>query len=91
MNSIDWKAKFGSRKFWAMLAALVGGMTTYGLSEELAVQIVALIGAFGGLCVYMLSESSVDKAKYSQPKADYQGLASAIGFAIDSIEDEDEE
>ena len=63
MNGIDWKKKLGSRKFWAMLAALVLSiLTAFGIPQLTGEQVVVIISGIGALVVYMLAESSVDKA-----------------------------
>lgn len=60
---IDWKRKVASRKFWALLAGLATSALTvfgYASDSEVTVKIVGLIGAFGSIAVYMLSEAYVD-------------------------------
>lgn len=60
---IDWKKKLGSRKFWAMLAALVlSVLTAFGIPQLTLEQVAVIISGIGALVVYMLAESSVDKA-----------------------------
>ena len=64
---IDWKNKLSSRKFWAMLAALViSVMTLFGIGELTSEQVAVVISGIGALCVYMLSESAVDKARMGE-------------------------
>ena len=68
---INWKNKLSSRKFWAMLAALViSVMTLFGFGELTSEQVAVVITGIGALCVYMLSESSVDKARLSEENTD---------------------
>ncbi|MFM9276759.1 hypothetical protein [Paenibacillus jiagnxiensis] len=60
---IDWKKKVASRKFWALLAGLATAALTvfgYASDSEVTVKIVGLIGAFGSIAIYMLSEAYVD-------------------------------
>lgn len=60
---IDWKKKLSSRKFWAMLAALVlSVLTAFGIPQLTAEQVVVIISGIGALVAYMLAEGSVDKA-----------------------------
>ncbi|MFB5762805.1 hypothetical protein [Paenibacillus medicaginis] len=76
MNNFDWKKKVSSRKFWALLAGLAtSALTVYGYSSdsEVTVKIVGLIGAFGSIAIYMLSEAYVDgqsATKYVGTKPD---------------------
>lgn len=66
MEETTWqylRRKIGSRKFITCLTALVTCICVIiGLSDNQTAQIVALIGAFGDMAIYMLSEASVDKA-----------------------------
>ena len=63
MNNIDWKKKLSSRKFWAMVAALVLSiLTAFGIPQMTIEQVVVIISGIGALVAYMLAESSVDKA-----------------------------
>jgi drug/metabolite transporter (DMT)-like permease len=58
---MDWKRKLGSRKFWALLAALVGAVLIFFNYGQASIEkIVALIGAFGSVIVYILVEGNVD-------------------------------
>lgn len=58
---MDWKKKIGSRKFWACITAVVISLIAFtGAGPETTERIVALIGAIGGLCIYMLSEGIAD-------------------------------
>ena len=63
MNNIDWKKKLSSRKFWAMVAALVLSiLTAFGIPQMTIEQVVVIISGIGALVAYMLAEGSVDKA-----------------------------
>lgn len=58
---MDWKRKLGSRKFWACITAVVISLIAFtGANPETTERIVALIGAIGGLSIYMLSEGMAD-------------------------------
>lgn len=58
---IDWKRKLSSRKFWALLAALITSLlTTFGANNDTVVQVTGVIGAFGAVIAYILAEAYVD-------------------------------
>lgn len=58
---MDWKRKLASRKFWACITAVVISLIAFtGANPETTERIVALIGAIGGLSIYMLSEGLAD-------------------------------
>ncbi|MEN0666897.1 hypothetical protein [Caldifermentibacillus hisashii] len=60
---IDWKSKLSSRKFWALVAGFVGSLlVAFNVSKGSISQVTAIITAFGSVAVYILAESSVDKA-----------------------------
>lgn len=60
---IDWKRKLGSRKFWALIAGFVSSLlVVFNFNGNTAVQITAVITAFGSIAVYIFAEASVDKA-----------------------------
>ena len=53
--------KIASRKFWALLAAVVGAMLImFNFDAESIEKIIALIGAFGTLITYILVEGNID-------------------------------
>lgn len=61
MKKEDLIRKLSSRKFWACVTAVVVSIIAFTkASPETTERIVALIGAIGGLCVYMLSEGIAD-------------------------------
>lgn len=61
MNKKDFLKKFASRKFWACITAVIVSLIAFTkATPETAERVVALIGAIGGLCVYMLSEGMAD-------------------------------
>lgn len=60
---IDWKSKLSSRKFWALIAGFIGSLlVAFNVGENEIAQVTAIITAFGSIAVYILAESSVDKA-----------------------------
>ncbi len=75
---MDWKKKIGSRKFWACITAVIISMVAFtSATPETTERIVALIGAIGGLSIYMLSEGMAD----SKP----------VDITVDTKEVEDKE
>ena len=61
---INWRQKLSSRKFWALLAGLMTAlMVLMNMPEETIAQVVAVVGAFASVIVYMLAEASVDAAR----------------------------
>lgn len=61
MGEINWRRKLSSRKFWALLAGLAtSGMVLINIPDNTAAQITAVIGAFGSVVIYILSEAYVD-------------------------------
>ena len=66
MKREDLLRKLGSRKFWACITAVVVSLVAFTkATPETAERVVALIGAIGGLCVYMLSEGIADSKSES--------------------------
>ena len=64
---INWKQKFSSRKFWALLAALVLSILMFfNIGDSEVGKVSAVIGAFGSICVYTLAEANVDKARVNE-------------------------
>lgn len=61
MRKEDLLRKLSSRKFWACITAVVVSLIAFTkASPETTERVVALIGAIGGLSVYMLSEGIAD-------------------------------
>ena len=64
---INWKQKLSSRKFWALVAALVLSILVFfNASDNTATQVSSIITAFGSVCVYTLAETSVDKKRLEE-------------------------
>ena len=67
---MNWKRKLGSRKFWALLAALIGTVLIFFNYDQASIEkIVALFGAFGSVIVYILVEGNVDSKAIKPPNA----------------------
>ncbi len=67
MKREDILRKLGSRKFWACVTAVVVSLVAFTkATPETTERVVALIGAIGGLCVYMLSEGMADSKSESE-------------------------
>lgn len=63
MKLSDLLSKFTSRKFWAMIAAIVVSvLTMLNYSEDSLVQVTSLITTVGAAVAYIIGESSVDKS-----------------------------
>lgn len=63
MKGIDWKRKLTSRKFWAAVVGFATPlMTMMQVSENTAVQVVALIMSGGALIAYIVGEGMADAA-----------------------------
>ena len=85
MDSINWKEKLGSRKFWCLAIACVGALgAAFGLSEGSVERVTSIIGAFATLIVYMLVEGNIDAKAAQAPEIvlDSQEVGSAIVDAI---------
>jgi len=58
---INWKSKLASRKFWALIIALlVAAMTAAGAPGESIERISGIIGALSACVIYMLAEGYAD-------------------------------
>ena len=70
---INWKEKLSSRKFWALVAALVLSILVFfNASDNVATQVGSIITAFGSVCVYTLAEASVDKKRLDNEEDFYE-------------------
>jgi hypothetical protein len=62
-DSIDWKKKLTSRKFWAAVCNFVGMLVmAFGASAGTAEKITALIMAGATVIAYIIAEGLVDAA-----------------------------
>lgn len=60
---IDWRIKLSSRKFWAAVAGvIISVMVTFNVDAVMQERVAGVISAAGTLAVYMLAESTADKA-----------------------------
>lgn len=58
---INWKRKLSSRKFWMAVAAFVTPLLlAFGVTENDAAQVTALIMAGADVLAYILAEGMVD-------------------------------
>lgn len=61
--SIDWKRKLTSRKFWASIAEFVTMMViAFGGTQEVAVQVSAIIMGGAAVVAYIIGEGLIDAA-----------------------------
>ena len=61
MKREDLVRKLGSRKFWACITAVIVSLVAFTkATPETLERVVALVGAIGGLCIYMISEGMAD-------------------------------
>lgn len=66
MKREDLLRKLGSRKFWACITAVIVSLVAFTkATPETTERVVALVGAIGGLSVYMLSEGMADSKNES--------------------------
>lgn len=66
-ESIDWKKKLTSRKFWTAICSLVTNLVVaFGGTESEAVKITAIIMASATVIAYIIGEGLVDASK-SEP------------------------
>ena len=63
-NKINWKQKLSSRKFWALLAALVvSGMVAFKVDAATAESVTGVITAASACICYILAEGVVDAGR----------------------------
>lgn len=60
---MDWKKKLTSRKFWTAVASFVTLLIiAFGVSEETATQVSAIIMAGASMVAYIIGEGLADAA-----------------------------
>lgn len=71
-ESIDWKKKLTSRKFWAAVCSLVAQMVVaFGGTEDQGVKITALIMAGATVIAYIIGEGLVDASHKDDIPVEY--------------------
>lgn len=64
---INWKQKLSSRKFWAMIAAIVTSvLTLVNVGDDTVTKVAAVVTAFGAAIAYIFAETSVDKKRLEE-------------------------
>ena len=63
MNPINWKQKLTSRKFWALIAALVTAILSGLATENQIAHVISVISGIGACVAYMFAEAMVDAAR----------------------------
>ena len=63
MDPINWKQKLTSRKFWALIAALVTAVLTGMATESQIAHVVSIVSGIGACVAYMFAEAKVDAAR----------------------------
>ena len=67
--NVDWKRKLSSRKFWAAISGvIISVMIAFNANAESQEKVAGVITATGTLAIYMLAESSTDKAAIEESK-----------------------
>lgn len=94
MSKEEWIRKLSSRKFWAMLAALIVCICAFfAMPDADVARITALIGAFGDLAIYMLSEAMADAANSTRTeiitnKSTTETKATTTALSKDLVEEQ---
>lgn len=66
---MNWKKKLSSRKFWAAISGVViSVMVAFNADAGSQEKVTGVITATGTLAIYMLAESSTDKAAIEETK-----------------------
>ena len=67
MKKVNWTQKLSSRKFWALLTAVITALlTVFNVNNLTIEQVTVIIGAFGTMIAYILGESYVDAKRVQQ-------------------------
>ena len=65
-ESIDWKKKLTSRKFWAAVCSLIAQMVVaFGGTDDQGVKITALVMSAATVIAYIIGEGLVDASHKS--------------------------
>lgn len=71
-ESVDWKKKLTSRKFWAAVCSLVTQIiVAFGGTEDQTVKITALIMAGATVIAYIIGEGLVDASNKNTIPIEY--------------------
>jgi len=63
MTKDQFIKKISSRKFWVLVASFIGSLLmAFNFGENQIAQITAIITNFASVAIYILAESSIDKA-----------------------------
>lgn len=66
---VDWKAKLTSRKLWVAVSDFVGMLLiAFGVAQDTATQVTALIMAGAGALAYIIAEGMVDAKAAETPE-----------------------
>lgn len=69
MNTINWKQKLTSRKFWAALTGFVTAILVAFKVPDLTIeQVIAIISACATLIAYIIGEGLIDAARSGSDK-----------------------
>lgn len=61
---INWKQKLTSRKFWAALVGFIMPLLlAFGVSENVATEIVGIITSGASVIAYIVGEGMIDAAR----------------------------
>lgn len=78
---MELKQKLSSRKFWAMVAGVVTGVTTLFALDQNVVNVVSgAVVALGSVIVYVVTEGKIDAAAVGN-------AAQKVQDAIDAVTD----
>lgn len=78
---MELKQKLSSRKFWAMVAGVVTGVTTLFALDQNVVNVVSgAVVALGSVIVYVITEGKIDAAAVGN-------AAQKVQDAIDAVTD----
>lgn len=69
MSKEDLIRKLGSRKFWSLIIVFVTSTLIFtGAGAETIEKVVAMIGAFSAIAIYMLVEGNIDAHRIDKEK-----------------------
>lgn len=78
---MDWKRKLGSRKLWAAIAGIVGGLTmVFGLDENIISTVSGAVVSLASIITYICTEGKIDAADLAAK------TAQAVGDAAEAVQ-----